>query len=195
MTEVTSVCVFCGSSPGARPTYVESAQALGRELADNGIDLVFGAGGVGVMGAVSRACLDAGGRVTGIIPEHLTRIEAPLSGLSECIVVPDMHTRKRKMFERSDAFVVLPGGFGTMDETFEILTWRQLGLHDKPVIIADIEGYWRPFLSFAESMMGEGFIRPTNMGLFRVVERVEDILPAVREEVRSAAETSKADLF
>lgn len=195
MTEVTSVCVFCGSSPGARPAYVESAQALGRELADNGIDLVFGAGGVGVMGAVSRACLDAGGRVTGIIPEHLTRIEAPLSGLSECIVVPDMHTRKRKMFERSDAFVVLPGGFGTMDETFEILTWRQLGLHDKPVIIADIEGYWRPFLSFAESMMGEGFIRPTNMGLFRVVERVEDILPAVREEVRSAAETSKTDLF
>lgn len=195
MSELKSVCVFCGSSPGARPTYVESARALGRALAASGVDLVFGAGGVGVMGAVSQACLEAGGRVTGIIPEHLTRVEAPLSGLTECIVVPDMHTRKRKMFERSDAFVVLPGGFGTMDETFEILTWRQLGLHDKPVIIADIEGYWRPFLDFADSMLKEGFIRPTNLALFRVVDRVEDILPVAREEARSASEKAEADLF
>lgn len=195
MSELKSVCVFCGSSPGARPAYMDSARSLGRALAENGVDLVFGAGGVGVMGAVSQACLEAGGRVTGIIPEHLTRIEAPLSDLSECIVVPDMHTRKRKMFERSDAFVVLPGGFGTMDETFEILTWRQLGLHDKPVIVADIEGYWKPFLSFAESMVTEGFIRPTNMDLFRVVERVEDILPAVREDVLKTSKKAAADLF
>lgn len=195
MSDLKSVCVFCGSSPGARPAYVETARALGRMLAENGIDLVFGAGGVGVMGAVSQACLDAGGRVTGIIPEHLTLAEAPVEGLSELIVVPDMHTRKRKMFDRSDAFIVLPGGFGTMDETFEILTWKQLRLHDKPVIIGDIEGYWKPFLGFAESMLTEGFIRPLNMDLFRVVDSVGAIIPAAREEARAASEKAEADLF
>ncbi len=195
MSDLTSVCVFCGSSSGTRAAYEKAAHALGTALADNGIELVFGAGGSGIMGAVSRACLESGGRVTGIIPEHLTRIEAPLAGLTECIVVPDMHTRKRLMFERSDAIVVLPGGFGTMDETFEILTWRQLGLHDKPVILVDIEGYWRPFLAFSESMIREGFVRPSNRELFRVVDGVDSILPVARAEAEASSQKPKTDLF
>lgn len=195
MSDLKSLCVFCGSSPGHDPRHAEAARALGRLLGENGIHLVFGAGGVGIMGAVAQSCLEAGGTVTGIIPEHLTTAEAALPGLNETIVVPDMHTRKRKMFERSDAFCVLPGGFGTMDETFEILTWKQLGLHDKPVVIADIGGYWKPFLSFAESMMAEGFIRPTHMDLFTVVNTIDDVLPAARREAVTAREEAHESLF
>lgn len=195
MSELKSLCVFCGSSPGLDPRYADSARALGRLLGENGVHLVFGAGGVGIMGAVAQSCLDAGGTVTGIIPEHLTQAEAALSGLTETIVVPDMHTRKRKMFERSDAFCVLPGGFGTMDETFEILTWKQLGLHDKPVVIADVGGYWKPFLAFAESMLAEGFIRPAHMELFTVVDGIEQVLPAARRKVLTAHEEAHETLF
>lgn len=195
MTELRSLCVFCGSSPGQDVRYVEAAQALGRMLAEAGVRLVFGAGGVGIMGALSQSCLDHGGTVTGIIPEHLTKAEAALPGLTETIVVPDMHTRKRKMFERSDAFCVLPGGFGTMDETFEILTWKQLGLHDKPVVVVDVAGYWEPFLRFAESMLREGFIRPQNLELFTVVERVEDVLPTARRAALGAHEAARESLF
>lgn len=195
MSDLKSVCVFCGSSPGHDPRHIEAAQALGRALAADGIHLVFGAGGVGIMGAVAQACLDGGGSVTGIIPEHLTQAEAALPGLTETIVVPDMHTRKRKMFERSDAFCVLPGGFGTMDETFEILTWKQLGLHDKPVIIADIGGYWAPFLRFTESMLDAGFIRPQNLDLFRVVTTIDDVLPTARREAAGADEETREALF
>lgn len=195
MSDLKSLCVFCGSSPGRDPRHAEAARALGRRLGESGIHLVFGAGGVGIMGAVAQACLEAGGTVTGIIPEHLTTAEAALTGLTETIVVPDMHTRKRKMFDRSDAFCVLPGGFGTMDETFEILTWKQLGLHDKPVVIADIAGYWKPFLAFAESMRDEGFIRPGHLDLFTVVDTVDAILPAARREVRTAREEARESLF
>jgi len=195
MTEIKSLCVFCGSSPGKNPRYLAAARKLGTSLANEGIHLVFGAGGVGIMGAVSQACLDAGGTVTGIIPEHLMAAEAALPGLTELIVVHDMHTRKRTMFERSDGFVVLPGGFGTMDETFEILTWKQLRLHDKPVIIADIEGYWAPFLDFADSMLDKGFIRPGNLDLFSVVERVEEVIPTARRDARAAHEAAASELF
>ncbi len=195
MSELKSLCVFCGSSPGHDVRYAESARLLGRTLGEAGIELVFGAGGVGIMGAVAQACLDAGGRVTGIIPEHLTQAEAALPGLTETIIVPDMHTRKRKMFDRSDAFCVLPGGFGTMDETFEILTWKQLGLHDKPVVVVDVAGYWKPFLTFADSMLREGFIRPSHMELFTVVERIADVLPAARCEALMADEEAHESLF
>ncbi|MFA7428948.1 MAG: TIGR00730 family Rossman fold protein [Rhodospirillaceae bacterium] len=195
MTELKSLCVFCGSSPGNDVRYADSARALGRALGEAGVELVFGAGGVGIMGAVAQACLDAGGAVTGIIPEHLTQAEAALPGLTETIVVPDMHTRKRIMFDRSDAFCVLPGGFGTMDETFEILTWKQLGLHDKPVVIVDVAGYWKPFLTFTESMLTEGFIKPRHLDLFSVVARIEDVLPAARREVLTADEEAHESLF
>lgn len=195
MKKLTSLCVFCGSSPGNRPEYMEAGRRLGRQLAEEGIHLVFGAGGVGIMGAVAQACLDAGGTVTGIIPEHLTQDEMALPSLTETIVVPDMHTRKRMMFERSDAFCVLPGGFGTMDETFEILTWKQLNLHDKPVIICDLMGYWKPFLTFAESMLDNGFIRPTNLDLFDVVTDIDGVLPTARREVPAAAAGGETSLF
>lgn len=195
MSDLKSLCVFCGSSPGNDPRYADSARSLGRLLGEQGIHLVFGAGGVGIMGSVAQACLDAGGTVTGIIPEHLTQAEAALPGLTETIVVPDMHTRKRKMFDRSDAFCVLPGGFGTMDETFEILTWKQLGLHDKPVVVADVGGYWKPFLSFAESMLREGFIKPRHMDLFTVVDTIDDVLPAARRKALASTAESHESLF
>lgn len=190
-----SLCVFCGSSPGTNPAHVKAAQRLGRILAENGVHLVFGAGGVGIMGAVAQACLDSGGTVTGIIPDHLIKVEAALPNLTELLIVPDMHSRKRLMFERSDAFCILPGGFGTMDETFEILTWKQLGLHSKPVVLADINGYWKPFAAFAESMLQEGFIRRANLGLFTIVERVEDVLPATRCPPGAPCDPAASALF
>lgn len=195
MSEIKSLCVFCGSQTGVDPLYREAAEYLGRQMAAEGIHLVYGAGGIGIMGAVARACLDAGGTVTGVIPEHLMQAEVALPGLDDLIVVPDMHTRKRTMFERSDGFVVLPGGFGTMDETFEILTWKQLKLHDKPVIIADVAGYWAPFLRFAESMMEQGFIRPANMALFSTVQTVEEVIPVARREASPSRGAAASDLF
>lgn len=195
MSEIKSLCVFCGSRTGTDPRYREAAEDLGRRMAADGIHLVYGAGGIGIMGAVASACLDAGGTVTGIIPEHLMQAEVALPDLTDLIVVPDMHTRKRTMFERSDGFVVLPGGFGTMDETFEILTWKQLHLHDKPVIVADVAGYWAPFLRFAESMLEQGFIGPANMDLFSVVTTVEEIIPTARRDASGARGAAASDLF
>jgi uncharacterized protein (TIGR00730 family) len=195
MTPLTSLCVFCGSSPGYDPIYENAGKHLGRLLAENGIRLVFGAGGTGVMGAVSRGCLDAGGEVVGIIPQHLVDMEIATPGLTELIVVPDMHTRKRMMFDRSDAFCALPGGFGTLDETFEILTWRQLNLHDKPIILCSINNYWQPFMDIAESMQEKGFIRPGHMDLFRLVSAVEDVLPAARDMIPMVTEEPTPNLF
>ncbi|AMW34058.1 TIGR00730 family Rossman fold protein [Haematospirillum jordaniae] len=182
-----ALCVFCGSSFGSSPRYADAASRLGTLLGENGIRLVYGGGAVGLMGTVAKACLEAGGKVTGIIPQHLASAEVAMEGLTELIVVPDMHTRKRMMFERSDAFAVLPGGFGTMDETFEILTWKQLKLHDRPVVIADIGGYWTPFLRFNESMAAEGFVRPEGLELYSVVSNVDDVLPAARSNLDLAS--------
>ncbi|NKD77947.1 TIGR00730 family Rossman fold protein [Haematospirillum sp. H1815] len=182
-----ALCVFCGSSFGSSPRYADAANRLGTLLGENGIRLVYGGGAVGLMGTVAKACLEAGGKVTGIIPQHLASAEVAMEGLTELIVVPDMHTRKRMMFERSDAFAVLPGGFGTMDETFEILTWKQLKLHDRPVVIADIGGYWTPFLRFNESMAAEGFVRPEGLELYSVVSDVDDVLPAARNNLDLAS--------
>ncbi|NKD54540.1 MULTISPECIES: TIGR00730 family Rossman fold protein [unclassified Haematospirillum] len=182
-----ALCVFCGSSFGSSPRYADAASRLGTLLGENGIRLVYGGGAVGLMGTVAKACLEAGGKVTGIIPQHLASAEVAMEGLTELIVVPDMHTRKRMMFERSDAFAVLPGGFGTMDETFEILTWKQLKLHDRPVVIADIGGHWTPFLRFNESMAAEGFVRPEGLELYSVVSDVDDVLPAARNNLDLAS--------
>ena len=135
------------------------------------------------MGTLAQACLDAGGEVTGIIPQHLVDIELSMEGLTQLLIVPDMHTRKRTMLDQSDAFVVLPGGFGTMDETFEILTWKQLGLHTRPVIIADIDGYWAPFLRFNEYMCSEGFVSPKGLGNYAVVSDIDHILPEVHKHL------------
>ncbi len=182
MTEVRAICVYCGSSNRVDERHKDSARRIGREIGERGLQLVYGGGRVGLMGIAADATLAAGGEVIGIIPGHIQELEVEHTGLTELHVVDSMHTRKRLMFDRSDAFVVLPGGLGTLDETFEIITWKQLGLHDKPVIIVDADGYWRPMLDMLEHMIGAGFARPEHRGLFRVVEDVDAVFDALALE-------------
>lgn len=180
MSEIKTVCVYCGSGAGSNPLFLEAATAFGKELADNGIGLVYGGGAVGLMGAVANAVLDHGGAVTGIIPGFLSAKEIALSRVSELIVTEDMHERKRLMFERSDAFVALPGGIGTLEELVEQMTWQQLGRHTKPILIADIDGFWQPLLELLAHMRATAFIRPTLAVEVLRAEKVEDILPKLR---------------
>ncbi len=176
---VDSVCVYCGSGKGVNPAYAITARKFGKALADNNIRLVYGGGSLGLMGEVARSCLGAGGKVTGIIPEFLGAKEKMLQDVDELIVVEDMHVRKRLMFERSDAFVALPGGIGTLEELVEQLTWSQLGRHSKPIVVANIDGFWTPFLDLLAHMKGETFIRAGLDVHFAVVDTAEKILPAV----------------
>lgn len=155
---IRSVCVFCGSRPGARPEYREAATRLGTALARRDLTLVYGGASVGVMGAVADAVLAAGGRVVGVIPHFLESKEITHPGLTELHAVDSMHTRKALMAERSDAFVALPGGFGTLDELFEITTWAQLGLHRKPMGLLDVGGFFQPLLAMVRRMADEGFV-------------------------------------
>lgn len=174
-----NVCVYCGSGLGLNPAYQEAAQTLGAALAGNGIGLVYGGGSLGLMGEVARATLDHGGHVTGIIPNFLVEKEAMLRDVDEIIVTEDMHQRKRLMFDRSDAFVALPGGVGTLEELVEQLTWVQLGRHTKPVIVANIDGFWTPFLKLLTHMKSDTFIRPGLDVSFTVVDGAEKIVPAI----------------
>ena len=176
MTELTALCVYCGSSGKVRESHLEAARKLGALAADRGVDIVFGGGRVGLMGALAEGALAAGGRVVGIIPEHLEVLEVGLRSASEYIVVDSMHARKQLMAERADAFCALPGGLGTLDETFEIITWRQLKLHDKPILLVNIEGYWDPLLQMIDHQIAEGYLRGPTDGLYQVVDRVEDVL-------------------
>ncbi|GLQ07066.1 cytokinin riboside 5'-monophosphate phosphoribohydrolase [Sneathiella chinensis] len=171
--------------------FKEAARTLGTQLGQNGIQLVYGGGHVGLMGITADATLEAGGEVIGIIPGHLHDIEVSHENLTELHVVESMHERKQLMFERSDAFVVLPGGLGTLDETFEMITWRQLSLHDKPIILVNYKNYWQPFLSLIDSMIEAGFAEPSARDLFTVVESLEDILDALED---SPAAKIKADI-
>jgi hypothetical protein len=180
MNKIKTVCVYCGSGPGTNPRFIEAAIALGKALAENGIRLVYGGGSIGLMGALATSVLDHGGAVTGIIPDFLTSREHALKRVQEMIVTPDMHERKRLMFERSDAFVALPGGIGTLEELVEQLTWQQLGRHTKPVLLANIEGFWEPLLALFTHMRATQFIRPTLTIDILKAERVEDILPRLR---------------
>ena len=152
MNKIKTVCVYCGSGPGTNPRFIEAANAFGKALAENNIRLVYGGGSVGLMGAVAKSVLDHGGTVTGIIPEFLRARENALTRVQEMIVTPDMHERKRLMFERSDAFVALPGGVGTLEELVEQLTWEQLGRHAKPILLANIDGFWEPLLALLAHM-------------------------------------------
>ena len=145
MSKINAVCVYCGSSTGSDPAFAQAAKALGKALAQNGVRLVYGGGSVGMMGTLARAVLENGGQVTGIIPEFLTGKERPKPLTDDMIVTRDMHERKRKMFEHADAFVALPGGIGTLEELVEQLTWAQIGQHKKPVLLANINGFWEPF--------------------------------------------------
>jgi uncharacterized protein (TIGR00730 family) len=159
MAQVTSLCVYCGSSSGGDAAYVEQARAFGAEMARRGIALVYGGGKVGLMGTVANAVLAGGGKVIGVIPRQLVEREVAHPGLSELEVVETMHQRKTRMFELSDAFVALPGGFGTMDEMFEMLTWSQLGLHSYPCAYLDVRGYYSPLRNMMDRMVSEGFLR------------------------------------
>jgi hypothetical protein len=152
-----SVCVFCGSRAGARPAYTLAAQATGAMLAARGWRLVYGAGDVGLMGEVARAAMAAGGDSLGVIPNHLVQREAGRRDLTTFVITEDMHERKKVMFMNSDAIVVLPGGAGSLDELFEVLTWRQLGLHNRPILLLDTEGYWQPLLALLRHLIGEDF--------------------------------------
>ena len=188
VTKIRTICVYCGSGPGTNPRFVEAAKALGKSVAENGIRLVYGGGSIGLMGAVATSALDHGGSVTGIIPDFLTTRENALTRVQEMVVTPDMHERKRLMFERSDAFVALPGGIGTLEELVEQLTWKQLGRHTKPVLLANIDGFWEPLLALLAHMRATEFIRPSLSVDILEAERVEDIVPRLRAAASRAPE-------
>lgn len=178
---VRSVCVYCGSGAGESPAYAEAARTLGRALGESGVRLVYGGGGLGLMGEVARATLAAGGEVTGIIPTFLVEREHMLREVTDLLVTADMHERKRLMFDRSDAFIALPGGIGTLEELVEQLTWSQLGQHTKPIVVANIANFWDPFLALLEHMRNEAFIRRGLEVRFGVVSDAAQILPRVKE--------------
>ena len=195
MSALDNICVYCGSSNGSDPIMRRAAEQLGHAMGEAGIGLVYGGGNAGLMGATARAVLARGGHVAGIIPGFLRDRELMLAEAQEMVVVPDMHTRKRLMFERSDAFVALPGGIGTLEELVEQMTWVQLDRHAKPVLIADIGGFWRPLLSLLEHMREQGFIRSGLEVPYMVAETVDDILPMLRAAIqRTARRTVKQDL-
>jgi uncharacterized protein (TIGR00730 family) len=191
MSKINALCVYCGSSPGTDPAFVEAARSFGKILAENDIRLIYGGGSVGLMGALAQAVLENGGNATGIIPEFITRRERPRQLAHELIVTRDMHERKRKMFERADGFVALPGGIGTLEELVEQLTWAQLGRHKKPILIANINNYWDPLLTLIAHMRAVKFV-PSALNVdFLVADQVDDILQKIRHATREVAEAEK----
>jgi len=195
---IRNICVYCGSNPGTNPAYALAARTLGQVLAKNGVGLVYGGGGLGLMGEIARSVLTHGGRVTGIIPEFLSEKERMLPDATQMIVVEDMHERKKLMFDRSDAFVALPGGIGTLEELVEQLTWAQLGRHSKPIVLVNIEGFWSPLLELLMHLRREAFIRDGMDVRFATVDSAEDVLEAVYAAagpVRPEADTAVAEKF
>ena len=175
MNEIRSVCVYCGSSGQVDPRYRDAATRLGRGLAVRGITMVYGGGRIGLMGLAADSCLAAGGEVIGIIPDFLQQREVDHPGVKQLIVVGSMHARKQRMTELADAFAILPGGLGTLDEFFEILTWKQLGLHSKPIILIDSGGYWQPLLALLEHLVDKRFVRSEMRALWEVAPDVESL--------------------
>ena len=191
MSTIESICVYCASGPGNNPAFVQAASRFGRILAENGIRLVYGGGAVGLMGALAKSVLDHGGRVTGVIPDFLVNREHMLARVQERIVTPDMHERKRVMFERADAFVALPGGVGTLEELVEQMTWAQLGRHKKPILILNVDRFWDPLCVLLDQMERLAFIRPGLSVNYLVTDRVEEILPRLLEAARMVSEAEK----
>jgi uncharacterized protein (TIGR00730 family) len=175
----TSVCVFCGSQYGADPVHRRVAAQLGETLAAAGVRVIYGGGHVGLMGAVADAAMAAGGEVIGLIPTRLLEREVGHRAISELITTPDMFERKRQMIDRADAFVILPGGLGTLDELLDVVTLRQLGYHDKPIVLINLGGYWDPFIALVDQIIGHRFALPGARTLYRVVDTVEQVLPAL----------------
>ena len=179
MTKLTALCVFCGSRPGTDPDHAKAGQTLGRMLGEQGVRLVYGGGGIGLMAEVANATIAAGGEVTGIIPEFLRAYEVGVVDGADEVVVAGMHERKAKMFEMSDAFVVLPGGLGTLDESIEITTWKQLQQHNKPIIFVNTNGYWDPYFALIDRVVEGGFGHHKVKDLFQVVDDVADVFSAI----------------
>ena len=181
MAKIEYVCVYCGSSSNVDETYKEAATKLGALLANEDWGVVYGGGKVGLMGLVADSALKNNANVIGIIPSHIKEREVQHEELTELHVVDTMHVRKQMMVDRSQAFVILPGGLGTLDEFFELLTWKQLGLHDKPIIIVNMKGYWDQMIGLMKHIADEGFMRPEDMSMFIVVETVEEVPEALKK--------------
>jgi len=182
-----SVCVYCGSRVGARESYLLAAKRLGAALAREGIELVYGGGDIGLMGAVANAVVAGGGRVTGIIPEFLRAVEIPSHKVSEMVITGSMHERKASMYERSDAFCVLPGGIGTLEEMIEMISWAYLRQHAKPIVLLNVEGYWEPYEALIDHVIAEGFAPEDMKTLWHVVDNVEDVVPAMHKWLSEGA--------
>ena len=182
MKGIRRLCVYCGSSDGVDDSYRQAATELGFNLAGAGVGLVYGGGRVGLMGLLANAVLNANGTVIGVIPRRLVDAEAAHTGVTELVVVDSMHDRKRVMAEKADAFAILPGGIGTLDEFFEILSWRQLSLHDKQILVVDIDGYWAPLRALLNHIVVNGFARPQTRGFVHVVPSVSALMAALSKE-------------
>jgi uncharacterized protein (TIGR00730 family) len=191
MSKIRKICVYCGSGPGTDPAFVAAARAFGVILAKNGIGLVYGGGAIGIMGELSRAVLDNGGEATGIIPEFLVAREHAKDSANGLIVTRDMHERKRKMFELADAFVALPGGVGTLEEIVEQMTWAQLGRHRKPILLANIRGFWEPLCALLDHMRKLEFIRGDLSFDLLVTDKVDEILPMLNKAAAAVPEGAK----
>lgn len=179
MEHIRSLCVLCGSREGTDPVYRQAAIQLGRLIAERNMRLVYGGGSIGMMGTIADAVLSAGGEVVGVVPDFLIRYEVGHRQLTDLVITDSMHDRKRRMFEMADAFIVLPGGMGTLDETFELITWRQLRLHDAPIIILDVDGYWTPLLLLIDAVIATGFADPATTELFSVARTPEEVLQQI----------------
>jgi uncharacterized protein (TIGR00730 family) len=191
MSDIQRVCVYCGSSPGSDPAFIAAARQFGRILADNRVGLVYGGGSGGLMGAIAETVREHGGHVTGIIPQFLVDRERMFKGANELVITADMHERKRLMFERADAFVAFPGGIGTLEELVEMMTWAQLGHHRKPIVLANINGFWRALVEVFAHMKQQGFIHNATQLNYHVVDALDDILPTI---VAAAARVSAAEI-
>ena len=190
MKSIHSLCVFCGSRAGVDPAFGEAAEALGRSLAEHDVRLVYGGGSIGLMGVVMQAVVDNGGAVTGVIPEFLMRREVGNPALTELIVVDSMHERKRRMFELADGFAVLPGGLGTLDEAIEVITWRHLGLHSKPIAVLSVGDYWSTFGALIEQVIAKGFGDGAIRSLFSVSGDPRSLLATLEERASQQRDAS-----
>lgn len=191
MSSIRRLCVFCGSNSGNNPAYQEDAIKLGKLMAEKGIELVYGGGSIGIMGIIADTVMQAGGRVTGIIPQALMDAEIGHQAVTQLEVVDNMHTRKARMAELSDAFVALPGGIGTFEEFYEVWTWRQLRYHHKPVALLNTQNFYTPMLEFLNHCQSEGFIKPHNLKLIRVTQTPEALLEAILAQPSDASMQNK----
>lgn len=186
MANIRSLCVLCGSREGTAPAYRNAAKDLGARIAQRGVRLVYGGGAIGLMGVLADAVVSRGGEVVGVIPDFLMKWEVGHANLSDLVITDSMHARKTRMFEMADGFVVLPGGLGTLDETFEIITWKQLRLHDKPIVVLDVGGYWAGLAALIDQIVASGFASPAVAELFRIVRTPDEVFAAL--EAAPAAE-------